>query len=126
MCPRPHAGSRQDIELKSCLDSRTCSTRARVAHGGVGKSSKLFFSSARCAITACEVFCMCSTTPDVEFVLHLFYLFVKGTMGRFGRPVRNFDHQSQVFRQEIPSGCIGGSLHTRAATDRVPIPAEMH
>src|SRR5260370_22084388 len=34
-------------------------TSVRVAQGGVGKSSRLFFSSALWAITACDVFCMC-------------------------------------------------------------------
>ena len=61
MCPRPQAGSRQVIELRESLDTMTCSMRARVAHGGVGKSSRLFFSSALCAITACDVFCIFHT-----------------------------------------------------------------
>src|SRR5262249_35833616 len=58
MCPRPQAGSRHVIELRVLLPTTTCSMRARVAHGGVGKSSRLFFSSALCAITACDVFCI--------------------------------------------------------------------
>lgn len=33
-----------------------CSSRALVAHGGVGKSSRLSLASILCAITACEVF----------------------------------------------------------------------
>jgi hypothetical protein len=34
----------------------TCSISARVAHGGVGKSSKESCGSARCCITALDVF----------------------------------------------------------------------
>src|SRR6266508_6062121 len=59
MWPRPQAGSRHVIELRTLLPTTTCSIRARVAQGGVGKSSRLFLSSALCAITACDVFCMC-------------------------------------------------------------------
>src|SRR5262249_48468191 len=58
MCPRPQAGSRHVIALRVLLPTTTCSMRARVAQGGVGKSSRLFFSSALCAITACDVFCI--------------------------------------------------------------------
>src|SRR6516165_12537482 len=56
MCPRPQAGSRQVMEASDCLETITCSISARVAQGGVGKSSRLFFSSALWAITACDVF----------------------------------------------------------------------
>src|SRR5260221_13018266 len=52
MCPRPQAGSRHVIELRGLLETTTCSIRTRVAQGGVGKSSRLFLSSALCAITA--------------------------------------------------------------------------
>ena len=38
--------------------SMTCSTNARVAQGGVGKSSKLSRLSERCDITACDLFCI--------------------------------------------------------------------
>ena len=46
------------------LSLRTCSIRARVAHGGLGKSSRLSRGSMRCAMTACEVFCRGSGTDQ--------------------------------------------------------------
>src|ERR1044071_7040047 len=58
MCPRPQAGSRHVIEPNRSLLAITCSMSALVAQGGVGKSSRLFFSSALCAMTAWEVFCI--------------------------------------------------------------------
>ena len=52
ICPRPQAGSRQ----VPC-GAITYSARARVAQGGVGKSSRASLGDARCAITASDVFC---------------------------------------------------------------------
>jgi len=46
------------MELNLSFDEIAYFTSARVAQGGVGKSSRLFFASARWAITACDVFCM--------------------------------------------------------------------
>jgi hypothetical protein len=54
MCPRPQAGSRQVMVRRGPLEEIACSTRARVAQGGVGKSSRLVFPSVRWAITACD------------------------------------------------------------------------
>ena len=41
----------------------TCSIRARVAQGGVGKSSGLSAVSCLCAMTACVVFCILRLSP---------------------------------------------------------------
>ena len=43
-------------EIAARCDARARS-KARVAQGGLGKSSRLSLGSTRCAITACEVFC---------------------------------------------------------------------
>src|SRR5262249_35947290 len=56
LCPAPQAGSRHVMVANSPGFRRTCSSRARVAHGGVGKSSALSFGSTRCAVTALDVF----------------------------------------------------------------------
>jgi hypothetical protein len=52
MCPAPHAGSKHVSFFRFLLSPITCSSRARVAHGGVGKSSRLSLASDRWAITA--------------------------------------------------------------------------
>ncbi len=64
MCPAPHAGSRQVSFPRSPYRGSTCSNRARVAQGGVGKSSLLSFASVRWAITACDRFCMMVYIPN--------------------------------------------------------------
>ncbi len=46
------------LDAKASTAGRICSINARVAQGGVGKSSGLSAGSTLCAITACEVFCI--------------------------------------------------------------------
>src|SRR5215212_10221645 len=66
MCPTPQAGSKQDRDFSWPGLATTCSIRARVAQGGVGKSSRLSLGSILVAITALEVFC---TSPCPEMLL---------------------------------------------------------
>src|SRR5215471_17797254 len=104
MCPRPHAGSRHVIELRVLLETTTCSIRARVAQGGVGKSSRLFFSSALCAITACDVFCMCiQWLAELRSLSVLFGLIRPTlTMARFGK--RPTQYLAVLNRRSSPWG----------------------
>jgi hypothetical protein len=57
MWPLPQAGSQHEWSPSDlCAGNRTCFISARVAHGGVGKSSRLLRASILCAITAWDPF----------------------------------------------------------------------
>src|SRR5215510_16494733 len=58
MWPLPQAGSHTDILARSSPVPLSFSHKARVAHGGVGKSSRLSRASKRWDITAWDVFCL--------------------------------------------------------------------
>ena len=86
MKPRLQVGSRQLMPPSSCVLPMTCSTSARVAHGGVGKSSRLSDASARWAITACDRFCK---VPSVESgqsdTVRLLFSLIKSPRGGLNR-----------------------------------------
>src|SRR5262245_49517308 len=107
MCPRPQAGSRHVIELRALLEMMTCSMRARVAQGGVGKSSRLFFSSALCAITACDVFCIMHSATCRLRSVSVLYGQIRSivTMARFGNGPDKY--QTVLNRGDYSSACRG-------------------